>query len=71
METDIQRHDEEQAKRDISFLRTTVYNESMEPIFAKKLKDTINYRKKLCKDLRVNVVERFPYFSINTDLVRL
>lgn len=71
MGTDIQRHDEEQAERDISFLRTTVYDESMEQTFAKKLKDTIAYRKKLCKDLRVNVAERFPYFFINTDLVSL
>lgn len=64
-------YDDEQAERDIFFLRRTVYDESMEQIFAKKLKDTKHYRKNLCKDLNIDIIERFPYFFTNTDLVSL
>lgn len=67
----MQSYDEEQAKQDIAFLRRTVYDESKKQIFAEKLKDTKDYRKMLCKDLNVNILERFPYLFVNTDLVSL
>lgn len=71
METENQNYDEEQAKEDVAFLRRTVYDKSMEQIFVQKLKATKDYRKNLCKDLNVNILQRFPYFFTNTDLVRL
>lgn len=70
METGSEDYRDKQAEEDIAFLRRTKYDESKKNIFAKKLKDTLRYRKNLCKDLNVNVVERFPYFFTNTDLVR-
>lgn len=36
-----------------------------------KLSDTKAYRRKLLKDPNVNIIECFPYFFVNTDLVSL
>lgn len=52
-------------------MRRTVYDKSNEQIFVQKLRDTKVYRRQLLKDLNVNIVERFPYFFVNTDLVSL
>lgn len=64
-------YSEENAKADIELLRQTLVHKSTWEIFEQKLKSTIEYRNKICDDENINLLERFPYFFTNPELVRL
>lgn len=62
---------EEDARIDIEFLRMMVIDESNMEAIMQKLKDTIDYRKQICDDLNINLLERFPYFFTHSELVSI
>lgn len=68
-ESENESYDDAKADEDIAFLRKTVYDKSKEKVFAEKLRATKRRRQEMCKDLNVSIVERFPYFFENTELV--
>lgn len=60
---------EENAKADVDFLRTTALTKSNMTIFEQKLKATMNYRKSICNDANIDLLERFPYFFTHPESV--
>lgn len=69
MESEKESYDDAKADEDIAFLRRTLYDKSKETVFAEKLRATKRRRQEMCKDLNVDIVQQFPYFFVNTDLV--
>lgn len=60
---------EDVAEKDIEYLRTAKINSSNMPIIKEKLLLTMDFRKKICENSDINLLERFPYFFVCPELV--
>lgn len=69
-EDEFAEYGEEEAKEDLEFLRTLVIdNKTDMEMVEQKLKATMEYRKQICNDPNVNLLERVPFFFTHSDLV--
>lgn len=60
-----------QAAADVEFLKSTKVNNGNIVAIKVKLKLTFVYRRKLLTDLNIDLLEYFPYFFTNPELVRM
>lgn len=60
-----------QAAADVEHLKSTKVNDGNIVAIKEKLKLTLVYRRKLLKDLSIDLLEYFPYFFTNPELVRI
>lgn len=63
-------YSEIQAAIDVNFLKSTKVNNENIQIVEGKLRLTAAYRKKMLNDLSIDLLETFPYFFTNPELVR-
>lgn len=61
----------DEAIQDIEYLKTTKFDSNTAEIIHEKLKLTVSARQKMLKDESANILEHFPYFFTNPELVKL
>lgn len=63
------KYSQEDAIKDIAFLRSCKLNEANMPIIREKLKLTVEERLKMVNEDKTNLLEQFPYFFAEPKLV--
>lgn len=57
------------AKNDVAILKTTIVKPENMDIIKEKLRKTVNYRLKMLENKEIDLLENFPYFFTNAELV--
>lgn len=60
---------EEQLKNDVAFLKTAIINGEQIETIKEKITSTMMYRVKMMNELKMDLLENFPYFFTNPELV--
>lgn len=70
-ESDIDNQDnhEKLCKNDIEILKTTIVNDDNMKLIKSKLEATSQYRLKMLQDKSIDLLETFPYFFVDPNLV--
>lgn len=61
---------EEQMKNDVAFLKNAIVNNEQIETIQQKIVSTLEYRIKMMDELKMDVLENFPYFFVYPWLVR-